>query len=166
MALSKTSQKGRTTARPRWPQIVDSRLAWIDYDIPADEFLVYFGGSPVPAISSSLDDAPGFEDTAIMIGLDADHEETGEIVGVQVIPMLVGAVQDQPSWAILTWAAMAGDFGDEMLRERLPAFLDAVHDAFDRYWTPPPPMEEQMAAIERARQEREAADRKQAAQGA
>lgn len=101
-----------------------------------------------------------------MIGLDADHEQTGEIVGIQVIPMLVGAVQDQPSWAILAWAAMAGDFGDELLRERLPAFLDAVHDAFDRYWTPPPPMEEQMAAIERARQEREAADRKHAAQGA
>jgi hypothetical protein len=166
MAMITTSPKKGTTTLPKWPESVDSRLAWIDYYIPADEFLVYFGGSPVPAISSSLDDAPGFEDTAIMIGLDADHEQTGEIVGVQVIPMLLGAVQDQPAWAILTWAAMAGDFGDELLRERLPAFLDAVHDAFDRYWVPPPPMEEQMAAIERARQEREAADRKQAAPGA
>ena len=154
MALTKTNPKERTTALPRWPESVDSSLAWIDYHIPADEFLVYFGGTPVPAISSSLDDAPGFEDTAIMIGLDNDHEETGDIVGVQVIPMLVGAVQDQPEWAILAWAAMAGDFGDELLRERLPAFLDTVHEAFDRYWTPPPPMAEQLAAIERARQER------------
>jgi hypothetical protein len=101
-----------------------------------------------------------------MVVLDANDEDTREIVGVQVIPMLLGAVQDQPSWAVLTWAAMTGDFGDELLRERLPAFLDAIHNAFDRYWTPPPPIAEQMAAIERARQEREAADRKQAAPGA
>jgi hypothetical protein len=168
MALTKTSVKANTAAPPRWPESVDSGLAWVDYDIPADEFLVYFGGRPVPAISSSLDNAPGFEDTAIMIGLDADGEETGEIVGVQVIPMLLGAVQDQPSWAVLTWAAMAGDFGTELLRERLPGFLDAIHDAFDRYWSPAPPIEEQLAAIERVRHERESAaaqDRKNAAPG-
>jgi hypothetical protein len=40
---------------------------------------------------------PGFEDVAIMIGLGADGKETGEIVGVQVIPMLLGAVRDQPT---------------------------------------------------------------------
>lgn len=155
MAVTEAKPKAPATDAPHWPASVDSRLAWIDYHVPADEFLVYFGGMPVPAVSSSLDDAPGFEDTAIMIGLGDNHRETGEIVGVQVIPMLVGAVQDQPEWAVLAWAAMAGDFGDQLLRERLPAFLDAVHDAFDRYWTPPPPMEEQMAAIERARLERD-----------
>ena len=157
MAVAHAKPNAPATDAPRWPEFIDSRLAWIDYDVPVDEFLVYFGGRPVAAISSTLDDAPGFEDTAIMIGLDGDHRETGEIVGVQVIPMLVGAVQDQPEWAVLAWAAMTGDFGEELLRERLPAFLDAVHDAFDRCWTPPPPMEEQMAAIERARQERAAA---------
>ena len=156
MAMTKTKPTPRVIDAPNWPQTVDSGLAWIDYDIPADEFLVFFGGQPIPAISDPLD-APGFRNVAIMIGLDASHEETGDIVGVQVIPMLVGAVQDQPEWAILAWAAMTGDFGAELLRERLPAFLDAVHVAFDRYWTPPPPMEEQLAAIERARQKREAA---------
>jgi hypothetical protein len=156
MAMTKTQPITNFVGAPTWPETVDSRIAWIDYHIDADEFLVYFGGQPVSAISDPLD-APGFRNTAIMIGLDDDHRETGEIVGVQVIPMLVGAVQDQPEWAILAWAAMAGDFGQEMLRERLPAFLDAVHEAFDRYWTPPPPMEEQLAAIERARQAREAA---------
>lgn len=146
-----------TLLTPRWPaEPIEPAHAWIDYDVPADEFLVYFGGKPVAKLCDPLD-APGFEDVAIMIGLDANDEETNEIVGVQVIPMLLGAVQDQPEWAILAWAAMAGDFGDGLLRERLPAFLDAVHDAFDRYWTPPPPMEEQLAAIERARKAREAA---------
>lgn len=156
MAMIKTEPKPSISDAPTWPETVDSGIAWIDYDILADEFLVYFGGQPVSAISDPLN-APGFRNTAIMIGLDDHHHETAEIVGVQVIPMLVGAVQDQPEWAILAWAAMAGDFGDELLRERLPAFLDAVHDAFDRYWTPPPPMEEQMATIERARKAREAA---------
>ncbi|MBA2597333.1 MAG: hypothetical protein H0V00_11995 [Chloroflexia bacterium] len=66
---------------------IDPSLTWVDYDIPADEFLVYFGGKPVPAISSPLD-APGFDDVAIMIGLSAADEKTGEIVGAQVIPML------------------------------------------------------------------------------
>ena len=146
-----------TIQAPNWPtEPIDPERVWVDYEALADEFLVYFGGTPVPAISSPLNGS-GYHDVAVMFGLGPNRESTGEIVGVQVIPMLVGAVQDQPEWAILAWAAMAGNFGEELLRERLPAFLDAVHDAFDRYWMPPPPMEEQMAAIERARQERAAA---------
>ena len=155
-----------TVEAPQWPtEAIDLERAWVEYEPLADEFLIYFGGSPVPAISSPLN-GPGFSDVAVMFGLGPNRESTGEIVGVQVIPMLLGAVQDQPSWAILTWGAMAGDFGDELLRERLPAFLDAVHDAFDRYWTPPPPMEEQLAAIERARHEREAASARDRTQDA
>ena len=135
---------------PRWPaDRVDPRVAWVDYDVPADEFLVYFGGKPVPATSDPLN-APGFEDVAIMFALGADDEATDDIVGIQVIPMLLGAVQDQPGWAVLAWAAMAGDFGTELLNERLPGFLDQVRQAFEQYWTPPPPMEEQMASIARA----------------
>jgi hypothetical protein len=84
-----------------------------------------------------------------MFGLGADDETTDEIVGVQVIPMLLGAVQDQPSWAILAWAALAGDFGTELLWERLPGFLDQVREAFERSWTPPPSMEEQLAGLAR-----------------
>ncbi len=141
-----------TMRAPRWPtEPGDPELAWVDYDALADEFLVYFGGKPVPAISSPLN-APGFRGVAIMLGLDADHEETGEIVGVQVIPMLLGAVQEQPGWAVLAWAAMADDFGTELLKERLPGFLASVHDACNRYWTPAPPIEEQMAAFTRSRQ--------------
>ncbi|MGH2617234.1 MAG: hypothetical protein ACRDJC_18530 [Thermomicrobiales bacterium] len=140
-----------TMRAPRWPaEPVDPELAWVDYDVVADEFLVYFGGKPVPAISSPLN-APGFGDTAVMFGLGADRESTDAIVGVQVIPMLLGAVQEQPAWAILAWAAMAGDYGTELLQERLPGFLDQVHDAVDRYWTPPPPIEEQLANLAKAK---------------
>jgi hypothetical protein len=134
---------------PSWPaDPIDAGLAWVDYNVPADEFLVYFGGKPVPATSDPLN-APGFEDVAVMFGLGADDETTDEIVGVQVIPMLLGAVQDQPSWAILAWAALAGDFGTELLWERLPGFLDQVREAFERSWTPPPSMEEQLAGLAR-----------------
>src|SRR5215216_80799 len=139
----------KTTRAPRWPdEPVDPEVAWVNYFAPADEFLVYFGGKPVPAISSPLN-APGFRDAAVMFGLGADDEATDEIVGVQVIPMLLGAVQEQPAWAVLAWAAMAGEFGSELLKERLPGFLAQVHDAFTRYWTPPPSMGEQMAGLTR-----------------
>jgi hypothetical protein len=45
---------------------------------------------------------------------------------------------------------MAGDLGAELLRERLPGFLSDVADAFARYWTPAPPIEEQMARFTRS----------------
>jgi hypothetical protein len=86
-----------------------------------------------------------------MFGLGPDDEETGEIVGIHVIPMLLGAVPEQPQWAVLVWAAMAGEYGTELLKERLPIFLDEVRDAFQQYWTPAPPIEEQLAALDRRR---------------
>jgi hypothetical protein len=136
-----------TATTPRWPaEPIDPTVAWVDYDPLADEFLVYFGGKPVPAMSDPLD-GPGFEDVAIMVGLGENGESTDAIVGVQVIPMLLGAVQDQPHWAALVWAAMAGDYGTELLKERLPSFLDEVARAFREYWTPAPPIEEQLAEI-------------------
>jgi hypothetical protein len=144
-------KQSNTKRAPRWPnEPVNPEVAWIDYDVPADEFLVFFGGKPVPAISSPLN-APGFRGAAVMFGVGADDEASDEIVGVQVIPMLLGAVQEQPAWAVLAWAAMAGDFGTELLRERLPGFLADVNDAFTRYWTPPPSMEEQMAGLTRVK---------------
>jgi hypothetical protein len=154
MAISEAAASSSIAGAPTWPvESVDPGIAWIDYDVVADEFLVYFGGRPVPAISSLLD-GPGFEDVAIMIGLDHDGRQTGEIVGVHVIPMLLGAVQDKPAWAVLAWAAMAGDWGAELLRDRLPGFLDEVHAAFERYWTPPLSIEEQLAHIAQARREK------------
>lgn len=144
-----------TVTPPRWPaEPVDPTVASVSYYVPADEFLVYFGGKSVPAVSDPLD-GPGFEDVAIMIGIGPDDEDTGEIVGVQVIPMLLGAVQDQPKWAVLAWAAMAGDFGTELIKERLPIFLDQVEEAFRKYWTPAPPIEEQLAALQRRRDQQE-----------
>lgn len=140
--------KPETLRAPMWPtEPIDPTVAYVSYDVPADEFLVYFGGKPVPAISDPLA-APGFEGVAIMLGVGEDDESTEEIVGVQVIPMLLGAVQEKPEWAVLAWAAMAGDYGTELLRERLPGFLTEVQHAFSRYWTPPPSIEEQMARME------------------
>jgi hypothetical protein len=86
-----------TTRAPRWPdEPVDPENAWVNYFVPADEFLVYFGGKPVPTISSPLN-ALGFRGAAVMLGVGADDKSTDEIVGVQVIPMLLGAVQEQPA---------------------------------------------------------------------
>jgi hypothetical protein len=143
--------------RPRWPsETIDSGLAWVDYDIVADEFLVYFGGQPVPAITYPFE-APGFEATAVMIGLDPDHKETGEIVGIHVIPMMLEAVPAHPEWSVLTWAVLAGEYGTELVRERLPIFIDEVAEAFEKYWQPAPPIEEQLAAMRRASRERKSA---------
>jgi hypothetical protein len=136
-----------TISAPCWPaKPIDTGIAWVDYDVVADEFLVYFGGMPVPAVSDPLN-APGYSGVAIMVGIGEDRESTEEIVGVQVIPMLLGAVPDQPHWAALAWAAMAGDYGTELLQERLPTFLDEVARAYRDHWTPAPPIEEQLAAI-------------------
>lgn len=157
MAVKTANAHVEAAVAPRWPtDPIDPAHVWVDYDVPADEFLIYFGGKPIGAVFDPLD-APGFEDVAIAIGLDAKGRDTGEIVGVQVIPMLLGAVVDQPSWAALAWAAMVDYHGTDLLHERLPGFLDEVREAFERYWTPAPPIEEQLAAIERARQAREAA---------
>lgn len=143
-----------TPRLPRWPdEPVDPKVAWVDYSVLADKFLVYFHGKPVPAISSPLN-APGFSGTAVMFARGADDIRTNEIVGVQVIPMLLGAVPEQPQWAVLVWAAMAGDYGRELLQERLPPFLDDVREAFDRYWKPAPPIAEQLAHLRSAARQR------------
>lgn len=76
-----------------------------------------------------------------MFGVGADDESTDDVDGIQVIPILLGADQEQPAWAVLTWAAMAGDFGTELLQER----LTGVIQAFSRYWTPSAALEEQKA---------------------
>jgi hypothetical protein len=141
--------RSETLHAPHWPaEPIDPEIAWVAYDVRADEFLVYFGGTAVPAISDPLN-APGFPHVAVMFGVGPDNEETDEIVGVQVIPMMLGTIQERPEWAMLVWAAMAGDFGTELMKERLPGFLEEVARAFHEYWTPAPPIEEQLAEIRR-----------------
>jgi hypothetical protein len=143
--------------RPLWPiETIDSKVVWVDYDIVADEFLVYFDGQPVPAITYPFE-APGFEATAVMIGLDSDRKETGEIVGIHVIPMMLEAVPARPEWSVLTWAVLAGEYGTELVQERLPKFIDEVAEAFETYWKPAPPIEEQLATMRRASRGRKSA---------
>jgi hypothetical protein len=146
----------RPRAIPHWPESIDPGIAWVDYAVVPDEFLVYFGGKPVSAVSSLLK-APGFDDVNVMFALGADRKRTDEIVGIHVIPMMVGAVPEHPQWSVLTWAALAGDYGTELLRERLPIFLDEVAEAYNRYWKPAPPIEEQLAQIAQAAQARKSA---------
>lgn len=126
----------QTTHNLLWPKTpIDPAIAWVTYDVPADEFILYFGGEPVPAISDLLAGPRGFDDVAVMVGIGPNNEITDDIVGVHVIPMLLGAVQEQPHWAILTWAALAGEYGEELLGERLPAFLDEIAAAYQTYGT-------------------------------
>ncbi len=123
-----------TTAdpRPRWPdlQSFDPTHARVSYDAPADELLIHFGGRSVPSFSDTLE-APGFAQVAVMVGMNPDETSTGEVVGVQVMPLLLEAVKEHPEWAALAWGAMAGDIGVELLREQLPSFLVQVADLFD-----------------------------------
>src|SRR5688500_20235377 len=94
---------------PRWPvEPVDPTIAFVSYDVPADEFLVYFGGKPVPKGSDPLD-APSFRGVSIRLGVGADDGLTDENVGVQVVPTPLGAVNEQTSWTILDGGVMAGD---------------------------------------------------------
>jgi hypothetical protein len=142
---------------PSWPtEPIDPEAVRVSYDVPADEFLVHFRGKSVPAVSDPFD-APGFPHVAVMFGLGPDDEETGEIVGVHVIPMMLGTIPERPEWAALVWAAMAGEYGAELLKEQLPIFLDQVAEAFRAYWKPAPPIEEQLARIARDAEKRRTA---------
>ena len=67
-----------------------------------------------------------------MLGLNNDESSTEEVVGIQVIPLLLGAVEDRPEWAALAWGVMAGDLGQETLRTELPDFIAEVRDAFEQ----------------------------------
>jgi hypothetical protein len=136
--------------RPRWPDgLPDPLRVHVSYYPPADEFLVYFAERPVPSYSDALN-GPGYDDVAVMVGMHPDESSTGEVVGIQVIPLLLGAVRDRPEWATLAWAVMADDLGRETLREELPKFFAEVEEAFVRYWRPAPPIEEQLARLPRA----------------
>jgi hypothetical protein len=118
--------------RPTWPtDEIDVAGVDIDYYPPADELTLFFGGEPVPSVSDFLTE-PGFEDVAVLI------DQGGRaIVGLQVIPMLAGAVREHPSWAVVAWGALAKGVGDETLRTVLPEFFGAIRAAFERSWPLP-----------------------------
>jgi len=138
---------------PRWPvDRIDPGLVSIDYDPASDELTLYFGGKP---ISSTVDpiSSPGNDYAAVMIGLNDDESSTEHVVGIQVMPLLVGAVQQHPDWARLAWGAMVGPgTEDELLRSAVAAFIDEVADLFARYWTPAPPWDEPVATRRRTKQ--------------
>lgn len=139
-------------ARPEWPGpgVIDPSQIDVHFDPLADEFLVYFAGKPVPSFSDPFH-VDGFEDVAILIDLQSDDSSTNEVVGIQVMPLLVGAVQKHPEWAVLAWGALTGfRYEEEMLRTALAAFVAEVRDLFERHWTPPPPIEEQLARLPRS----------------
>lgn len=94
-----------TDAVPAWPVgRIDPAQVNVDDDPPSDELTVYVRGKPV---ASNVDPigAPGNDFAAIMIGLDPDESSAGEIVGIQVMPFLSGAVRQHPKGAILAWGS-------------------------------------------------------------
>lgn len=138
-------------ARPTWPtEPIDPAGVDLDYNAPADELTLFFGGRPVPSYCDPFD-VEGFEDVAIMVGMGDDDSTAGEVVGIQVIPLLVGAVRDHPRWATLAWGALSG-FGweAEPLRTEIARFVAEIAELHERHWTPAPPIEEQLARLPRA----------------
>jgi hypothetical protein len=137
--------------RPRWPaEPIDPAGVDLDYNGPADELTLFFGGRPVPSYCDPFD-VEGFEDVAIMVGMDGDDASPGEVVGIQVIPLLLGAVRDHPRWATLAWGALSGFGWDaEPLRAEIARFVDEIAELHERHWAPAPPIEEQLARLPRA----------------
>lgn len=112
---------------PYWPESpFDPVRARVSYDAPADELMVYFDRD---RRTGGVCDPIGLAEGTIAVVYDGD---TGEIVGVQGIPFLLGAVGHRPDWAVLPWGKMAGEFGDQALNEALPSFVAEARDAFAR----------------------------------
>lgn len=129
------------TVRPRWPtSALDPARCWFDFDAVADELVFYFGGRPVPAVSDLIETSDGAA-PAVLLGLDPDGEETGEIVGIHVYPLLAAA-QARPAWRALAEPDPPAEF--------VARFVAEVKDLFERYWTPAPPIEEQPVWSRRA----------------
>jgi len=121
---------------PRWPAKIDPAVVDLHYEPSVDELTLYFDGRPVPAYSDAID-APDGDDVMIMIGMNDDETGTGEVVGIHVYPMAAGVLPTHPGWRPLTEPTPP--------HEAIAAFVAEVRDLFDRYWTPPPPIEEQLA---------------------
>ncbi len=126
-------------ARPSWPDApFDPSRAYLHYHEPADELVLYFGDRPVASYVEWID-APGLPDAAVLIGEDERGEETGEVVGVQVDFLVGRAAKARPAWRVL-----AEPFPPHAA---VAALVADVADLFEQYWTPPPPIEEQIASL-------------------
>lgn len=117
----------QTLPHPRWPAVpVDPSRVRVNYHVPADELTLYFGDTSATAISAPMDAFDG--DVAVIF-----DELSGEVLGIHGIPFLLGSVIHRPEWAALAWALLAGDYGEEVLRQVLPNFIGQVAATFARY---------------------------------
>jgi len=120
MAVIQTRPGAEAWIAPTWPrQPVDPDRCYVSYHPPADELVVFFGGKPVPSYSAPI---PAFgEHVAVMVDLAPDWaSSTGEIVGIQGIPFVGGALPDHPEWSSLVGT------DEEARRAALARFLADV----------------------------------------
>ncbi len=90
-----------TLPPPRWPiEPLDGSRVWVDHDAVADELRVFFGGQPVPSYVDPIE-SPGRDFVSVLVDLNDDDTGSGEIVGLQLSPLLAGAVAERPSWRAL-----------------------------------------------------------------
>lgn len=116
--------------RPRWPsKSFDPAQASLFYSPLADELVLYFKDRNSPHYVDFID-APGLPDAAVLVGVDEDDVETGEIVGVQVDLLVARAANLRPAWR-----ALAEPNPSPAAVARLVA---DIAELFARYWTPPP----------------------------
>ncbi len=130
--------------RPKWPDDpFDPTRACLFYSDLADELVLYFGDRPLPSYVDWID-APGSSDAAVLIGEDENGEDTGEVVGIQVDFLVDRASKMWPAWRVLAEPSPPP--------EAVARLVAVVADLFERYWTPPP-IEEQLASLARAKRE-------------
>lgn len=115
--------------RPRWPtQPFDPARANLLYSPLADELVLYFSDRNSPHYVDFID-APGFGDAAVLIGVDEDDEETGEIVGVQVDLLVSHASRRRPAWRALAEPTPSP--------EEVAGLVVDIGALLARYWKPP-----------------------------
>lgn len=104
MAITRTGPVAGPWAAPTWPsRPVDPDRCYVSYHPPADELVVFFDGKPVPSYSDPI--AAFGEHVAVMVDLAPDWaSSTGEIVGIQGVPFVAGALSDHPEWSPLVGA--------------------------------------------------------------
>lgn len=117
-------------ARPRWPSPpFDPARASLHYSSLADELVLYFEDRTSRHYVDFID-APGLPDAAVLIGVDEDDEETGEIVGVQVDLLVARAANVRPAWRALAEPNLSPEVVTRLVSD--------IGELFARYWTPPP----------------------------
>ncbi|MBA3416224.1 MAG: hypothetical protein H0U10_13465 [Chloroflexia bacterium] len=128
--------------RPRWPERpFDVARAYLHYGAVADELRLWFDPEPTGWFSDLID-APEGDDVAVMVGMDSEYQSTDEVVGIHVYPLLAGAARHRPHWRRLA------EPGPPL--EAVASFVSEVRDLFERYWTPAPPIDEQLARLGRS----------------